>query len=85
LALCVRRVGAGHDAIRAAANALGSGASGAADAGAARSLRERLADHVRFEERVVFEMQERRLVAAQLDRLGGAVAAAECEGDAGPG
>ena len=83
-ARCVRRVRADHDAIRAAADALGPGASGAADVAAARSLGERLGDHVRFEERVVFEVLERRLAAPELDRLGAAVAAAERGGDAGP-
>jgi hemerythrin HHE cation binding domain-containing protein len=80
---CVRRVRADHDAIRAGAGAIGPGASGAADVAAARSLGERLAGHVRFEERVAFEMLERRLPAPELARLGAALAAAE--GDAGPG
>ena len=84
-ARCVRRVRADHDAIRAAAAALGSDRSSAADVAAARSLGARLADHVRFEARVLFEMLERRLAAPELDRLGAAVAAAERDGDATPG
>jgi hypothetical protein len=83
-ASCVRRVRADHDAIRAAADAFGPGAAGATDVAAARSLGQRLADHVRFEERVAFELLERRLPASELDRLGAAVADAERDGDAGP-
>jgi hypothetical protein len=80
---CVRRIRADHDAIRAAADALGSRPSGVADVAAARSLGERLADHVRFEERVAFELLERRLPAPELDRLGAEVAAAERDGGVG--
>ena len=44
------------------------------------ALGERLGDHVRFEERVLFEMLERRLSPPELERLGEAVAAAEGDG-----
>jgi hypothetical protein len=66
----VERVRDDHAAIRAAAGALG-------DAADARALGERLNDHVRFEERTLFPLIERRLAGAELERLGAAIAAAE--------
>ncbi len=64
----VRRVLDDHAAIRGAKPAT---------VDAAHALGQRLNDHVRFEERVLFEILERRLPAAELDRLGQAIAAAE--------
>jgi hypothetical protein len=66
----VERVRDDHAAIRAAAGALG-------DAADARALGERLNDHVRFEERTLFPLIERRLAGAELERLGAAIAVAE--------
>jgi hemerythrin-like domain-containing protein len=72
----VVRVHADHEAIRAAAEMLPD----ASDlAGAARALGERLAAHVRFEERELFVTLERRLDPETLARLGDAVARAEAE------
>jgi Hemerythrin HHE cation binding domain len=76
----VARVRGDHDAIRAAADALAEPRA-AGDAGelvaAARALGERLTAHVRFEERELFAVLERRLDPAALARLGAAVARAE--------
>jgi hemerythrin-like domain-containing protein len=71
----VARVRADHDAIRALADTL----AGPADdrLALARGLGQRLHDHVRFEERVLFEILERRLSPDELGRLGRAVAARE--------
>jgi hypothetical protein len=66
----VERVLADHAAIRAAAESVD-------DAEGARALGDRLHDHVRFEERTLFEIIERRLAPAELERLGAAIAAAE--------
>jgi Hemerythrin HHE cation binding domain len=66
----VERVLDDHAAIRAAADEVD-------DVTAARALGERVNAHVRFEERTLFEILERRLTPAQLRRLGAAVAAAE--------
>ena len=66
----VRRVRDDHAAIREQAEAL-------AGVDAARALGERLNDHVRFEERVLFAMLEERLAAEDLARLGEAIAQAE--------
>jgi hypothetical protein len=66
----VARVLADHAAIRAAADDLH-------DAAGARALGERLNDHVRFEERTLFAIVERRLAADDLQRLGEAIAEAE--------
>lgn len=66
-----------HETIRAHAAALAGGDHRADVVAAARALGERLAAHVRFEERVLFELLERRLSAADLARLGAAVADAE--------
>jgi hemerythrin-like domain-containing protein len=74
----VDRVRADHDAIRTQADALA--ATGAGElAGAARALGERLTAHVRFEERELFAVLERRLAPDALARLGEAVARAEAE------
>jgi len=64
------RVREDHAAIREAAD-------GELAEAEARALGERLNDHVRFEERTLFPLLERRLDAAELDRLGAAIAAAE--------
>jgi hypothetical protein len=64
------RVREDHAAIRAAAAAELTQAE-------ARALGDRLSDHVRFEERTLFPLLERRLAPAELDRLGAAIAAAE--------
>jgi hypothetical protein len=66
----VARVREDHAAIRSAAAGSPSGAD------AVRRLGQRLHDHVRFEERVLFDLLERRLPAAELERLGRAVARA---------
>ena len=58
-----------HDAIRAAVAAV-------ADVESAQSLGTLLHDHVRFEERVLFPMLERRLTEEQLAALGAALATA---------
>jgi hemerythrin-like domain-containing protein len=69
----VERVRADHDAIRGMADTL---AGPAEDRLAlAHDLGQRLHDHVRFEERVLFEILERRLDPDELDRLGREVAA----------
>ena len=68
----VARVLDDHAAIRLASRRLGS-------VDDARALGERLNEHVRFEERVLFEIAERRLGTAELAALGEAIAAAEAE------
>jgi hemerythrin-like domain-containing protein len=68
----VARVREDHAAIRAAADSELTEAD-------ARALGERLNDHVRFEERTLFPIIERRLADAELERLGVAIAAAELE------
>jgi hypothetical protein len=68
----VARVLEDHSALRAGA----AGLERAASVSAAREVGERLAAHVRFEERVLFELLEQRLAAAELDGLGRALAAA---------
>jgi hypothetical protein len=76
----VARVRDDHAAIRAEADALGGQAltGEVAEAVAvARALGERPAAHVRFEERVLFAVLERRLAADEPARLGEAVARAE--------
>ncbi|HEU4973568.1 MAG TPA: hemerythrin domain-containing protein [Baekduia sp.] len=74
----VARVRDDHAAIRGQADALATG-TGHTDLDAARALGQRLNDHVRFEERVLFEILERRLPPSELEALGAAVAAAEAE------
>jgi len=64
------RVREDHEAIRAAAEAP------PAAVGEVRALGRRLNDHVRFEERVLFAILERRLPADELERLGRAAARA---------
>jgi hypothetical protein len=66
----VERVRDDHAAIRAAAASVD-------DAEGARALGHRLHDHVRFEERTLFAIVERRLAPAELERLGAAIAEAE--------
>jgi hypothetical protein len=66
----VKRVRDDHAVVRA-------GVAIDADVAAARLLGERLNDHVRFEERVLFEILERRLPPDELEALGRAVAQAE--------
>lgn len=68
----VQRVHDDHAAIRAAAPGLSR-----AKLEAVHALGERLDNHVRFEERCLFAMLERRLPPAALDDLGAAVADAE--------
>jgi hypothetical protein len=75
--LAVARVRADHDAIRARAGALRERRPIDDALADARELGERLAAHVRFEERELFATLERRLGTAVLARLGEAVAAAE--------
>jgi hypothetical protein len=65
-----RRVMDDHAAIRATAGDVPTVA-------AARELGGRLSDHVRFEERTLFGLIERRLAPEELRRLGARVAAAE--------
>jgi len=72
-AAVVERIRDDHGAIRAAAETLRQDA----DVAGARALGERLADHVRYEERVAFELLERRLSRVQLEALGAAIEAAE--------
>jgi iron-sulfur cluster repair protein YtfE (RIC family) len=69
----VARVREDHDAIRADAVAINT----AADLETAHGLGQRLNDHVRFEERVLFELLEERLPEDELTRLGDEIAAAE--------
>ena len=64
------RVLADHERLRA-------GVPDGADVESVRAMGELLADHVRFEERELFEILERRLDPAELERLGRAVAEAE--------
>ena len=66
----VERVLEDHAAIRAQADALHDAPDPVA---AARDLGERLHAHVRFEERTLFELLERRLAPEELERLGDAV------------
>jgi hypothetical protein len=66
----VARVRDDHAAIRAAAGSVD-------DAAGARALGDRLHDHVRFEERTLLAIIERRLAPAELERLGAAIAQAE--------
>ncbi|MEA2124445.1 MAG: hypothetical protein QOI80_1227 [Solirubrobacteraceae bacterium] len=68
----VERVHADHAAIRREADALAVG--GGPSLTAVRALGRRLHDHVRFEERQLFEVAERRLSAEELSRLGRALA-----------
>ena len=72
-AAAVARVRGDHTAIRAAA------VDDPGTAEDARRLGQRLHDHVRFEEQVLFDLLERRLPVAELERLGRAVAQAEGE------
>ena len=69
----VARVREDHAAIRAVA------AGGPTAAEDARRLGQRLHDHVRFEEQVLFDLLERRLPDDALERLGRAVVRAEGE------
>lgn len=71
----VERVLEDHEAIRAAAHEIASGA----ELDEATALGQRLNDHVRFEERVLFPLLEERLDEAALARLGAAIAAAEAD------
>jgi hypothetical protein len=76
---CVARIRDDHAAIRAAAGALAD-PQPTPDPARARALGERLAAHVRFEERVAFAILERRLATPDLERLGRAIAQAEGQG-----
>jgi len=76
----VARMLSDHRWIRAAADALAVRSEIADPVGSANELGQRLNDHVRFEERVLFEILERRLAGDELDRLGRAVEAAERAG-----
>ena len=72
----IERVARDHAAIRRLATALL--APGAApEVATARSLGDLLNEHVRFEERNLFELLEQRLDPAELTALGESVAAAE--------
>jgi len=71
----VARVRADHAAIRAAATTLADG--GGNRLSTARTTGERLRDHVRFEERELFTLLERRLAPEELERVGEAIARAE--------
>jgi hemerythrin-like domain-containing protein len=76
----VARVRADHAAIRAGADALAeAGADARSLTADARALGELLAAHVRFEERELFVVLERRLAPDALARLGEAVERAEAE------
>jgi hemerythrin-like domain-containing protein len=74
---CVARVRDDHEAIRADAIAFADPYEADDVVGNAQALGERLSAHVRFEERAVFEILERRLTESELERLGQAVAEAE--------
>lgn len=81
----VRRVRADHDAIRAAAGEPAGSSRPSEAVRFARALGDRLAEHVRFEERVLFEILERRLTDDALDELGRAIEAAErADGERSP-
>lgn len=69
----VARVLEDHSAIRQAAAALDA----TTPPEEANALGERLNDHIRFEERELFEVLERRLETRELERLGKAIAEAE--------
>jgi Hemerythrin HHE cation binding domain len=69
----VERVREDHEAIRSAAGLVGERGTPSEQVAAARALGERLHAHVRFEERVLFELLERRLPEAELRRLGAAL------------
>lgn len=77
------RVRADHAAIRAATDALHTRNTVDDVLAAACALGERLAAHVRFEERELFPLLERRLAGSELERLGAAIY--EAERDEGPG
>ena len=66
----VQRMVAEHGVIRRAAGELDAGEDRVA---AARALGDLLHDHVRFEERELFEILERRLSPDELERLGAAL------------
>jgi hypothetical protein len=76
-AACAARVRDDHATIRAGAGALADPHGIDYPVASARALGECLAAHVRFEERTLFDIVERRLSAPELERLGQAVAAAE--------
>jgi hemerythrin-like domain-containing protein len=67
----VRQIREDHDAIRGAADM-----PRALSISEARALGDRLNDHVRFEERVAFEILERSLDPQELARLGRAIESA---------
>ena len=69
-----------HRFVRAAADALASRDEIADPVGSANELGQRLNDHVRFEERVLFDIVERRLDDDALSRLGEALEQAERAG-----
>lgn len=69
----VARVRADHAAIRAEAAALAAGRS-VDSVAAVTALGDRLKDHVRFEEEVMFTLLEQRLTPQELERLGEALA-----------
>ncbi|WP_372789461.1 hemerythrin domain-containing protein [Paraconexibacter sp.] len=72
LAERVRQMTAEHHEIRGLAAAV---LAGTPDVTAARSLGERLNDHVRFEERELFPLIEERLAPEALERVGQALRA----------
>ena len=74
---CIARVRDDHATIRAYATALADPRDADDPVAGARALGERLAAHVRLEERTVFEILEHRLTAPVLERLGQAIADAE--------
>jgi len=79
----VARVRAEHAEIRERAVEVLGGSP--PDAGAARELGERLHEHVRFEERILFVLLEERLDAKALARLGRDLAADHAAEAPGPG
>lgn len=73
----VKRILDDHEAIRAGALALAECGASEEMVAQARALGERLSAHVRYEERTLFTLLERRLTATELGQLGDAVGAAE--------
>lgn len=73
----VARIRTDHQAIRDAARELTHVGDLDDPVAEARALGERLADHVRFEERVLFPILERRLDVTELEWLGNAIVAAD--------
>lgn len=74
---CVQRIRVDHQTIRVGAREMAALDLLEDPVASAQALGECLRDHVRFEERVLFPILERRLDAAELELLGSAIRTAE--------